>query len=164
MRVPDVSLYRDDDYEEVCALVASEEYVPPSYRAELLNGLALVARDERDRYEHGVVGFIWALAAQGNPVAYLDYFVVSKELRGTNAGLWLIGTLSVMLRQMGVKKLVGSVPTGHRAYLRMIRGRGGRDLGLHHVVEMDLGEAVRNGQEHDDDVSAESVADGAAGA
>lgn len=150
MRVPDIALYGDGDYDETVSLIESEGYVPPGYRAELSRGLALVARNERDRIQHDLIGFIWALAADGNPVAYLDYFVVRADMRGTNVGPWLLGTMAVMLRQFGVKKMVGSVPQDHYAYRRMLRKKGARDLGLHHIVELDLGEAVRNGKEDDD--------------
>lgn len=154
MRVPEIEhgadpttgRFREELFGEVRELIVREGLTPPDSPDDL-NGIALLARDEKDE-ERPVVAFVWALAAGGNPTCFVDYFVVKKELRGTMIGVFLLGALAMVLRGIGVTKIKSTVPPENRSYLRMLRRRGASDLGPHHFVILDLEE--RNGVQVDD--------------
>lgn len=139
MRIPVISIYRPEDHDEVVALIRAHGYEVPMSPEELMHGLGLVARDERDE-SRPVIGFIWALVAKGNPVSYVDYFVIRQDVVGSNVGAWVVGTMTMMLREHGVRKIVGFVPMDHHRTLKMFVNRGARDLGIHHVIELPIGE------------------------
>jgi GNAT superfamily N-acetyltransferase len=150
MRVPELGIYQPKDFDDVVALLEAEDLAAPSEPDEL-NGLALVARDEEaEGDERPVVAFVWALAAAGNPTAYVDYFVVRKDLRGTAIGHWLLGGLVLMLKQLGVRHIKTVVPPRFTAYLRMLRRRGADDRGAHHFLVVDLeGDDGKRNENHD---------------
>lgn len=136
---PTTGFFKPELFEEVRDLILGEGLTAPD-SSEDLNGIALLARDEKWEGEGPppVVAFVWALAAGGNPTSYVDYFVVKKELRGTMIGVFLLGTLVMVLRGIGIKKIKTVVPPGYQAHLRMLRKRGADDQGVHHFVILDL--------------------------
>jgi len=136
---PTTGQFDGELFQEVREFIEAEGLTPPD-EPDDLNGIALIARDEKwDGEGPGpVVAFVWALAAGGNTTAYVDYFAVKKELRGTMIGVFLLGSLAMVLKGIGVTKIKAVVPPGSQAYLRMLRRRGARDHGPHHFVILDL--------------------------
>lgn len=141
MRAPIIELYQDQDFDEVSLLIKNYGMEAPSSPRELSSGLGLLARDEtfRGEGEAPIIGFVWALAANGCGTAYVDFFVVRKDLLKTMVGVWLISTLSVMLKSQGIRKIIAVAPPESGALVRMIARRGARDLGQHHVIVMETG-------------------------
>lgn len=141
MRIPHVSIYSPADFDEVSALIRANGFEMPLDGEELARGLGIVARDERDP-EGPVVGFIWALAAEGNPVAYADYFVVRRDMVGTRVAPWIVGVLARMLSERGVRRIFAFVPNERYRTVSMLVKRGARDLGQHHVLEVNVGKGA----------------------
>jgi len=55
--------------------------------------------------QHGeIVGCIWALAREGCSRAYVDYWAVREDYRGTRLFLDLVASLDRELQAMGVKR------------------------------------------------------------
>ena len=154
MTYPDIVAYRPEYFDRIVELLADAQVVAPDSSEEIENGVGLVAFDpkwEGGDEEHRIIGFAWALFGHGSKVAYLDYFGVSADFRGTRAGVNLFLVMQEILRKYGVERLIASVSPINRATLRMLERRGAVDAGLHHHVFMSLGNG--NGSEHTDDVT-----------
>ena len=139
MKVPDIRLYLPGDFPEVVELLEKAGFRPPSDPAELW-GLALVARDDKEPYN--MIGFVWALVAEGSPVAYIDYFAVHPDHRKSMAGAFLWGTMMRFLQRVGIRKVIAVTPQENRTLLRAMMKRGAEHMGLFHVLTGDLEESV----------------------
>jgi ribosomal protein S18 acetylase RimI-like enzyme len=143
-RLPYIMPYRPESYGAVRELLLGCNVRPPDSSEEIERGIGLMAGEWSESDPVGpTIAFVWALAAHGQPTAYIDYFGVAKGYRGTKAGYILLRALAAILQEkVGVKKLIASISPENRATLRMLRRHGALDMGAQHYVLMGLEEGA----------------------
>lgn len=143
MKVPDVRLYRESDFEDVVRLLREAGSTVPDSHDELW-GIALIAHDEK--IEHGPpIAFIWALVAEGSPVAYIDYFVVAKGYEKSSVGAVLGMALIRFLQRVNIRKIFAVTPPWNKSFMKTMLRHGAVDLGPHHVLVADIAEEIGEG-------------------
>lgn len=150
MKVPDIRIFRERDFDEVADFLRAEGFDPPRSAVEL-KGVALVAREDDPEDEHApIIGFVWALWAPGLRIAYVDYFAVKSSLRKSSVALFLGSTLARYLQEVEVVRVLWMTPTWNWTFIKAMKGRGAKDLGARQALVTELDEAD-TGDEEDGD-------------
>lgn len=139
MKIPDIRLFLPEDFPEVVQLLETVGFVPPGSVDELW-GLALVAHNDKEPRD--MIGFVWALVAEGSPVAYIDYFAVHPDHKKSSVGAFLWGTMMRFLQRLNIRKVIAVTPQENRTLLRAMLRRGANHMGLFHVLVGDLEERI----------------------